>query len=278
MKLPHLISMFLLPLAFTQCSRVSPDEIVNIPDTSFRTALIEQGVDQNKDGIITYKEAEEVLTIDLWGLGISDLTGLEAFVNLDTLRSYMNPLGSLDLSGNKLLRVLECVGCELTALDVSGNLNLEYLDCAGSLSMENYLTSLDVSQNAALEYLRCEKNQIEYLVLPPGTVLKTLRCGYNQMTDIDVGGNPALTTFTCNNNLLTSLDISGNTALIKMISCGNDLTFLDISKNINLTTVGFDNMPMLTEVCVWTLPFPPAGVSVLMGFSPNVEFTLDCAE
>ncbi len=267
---------FLLPIVFAQCTRISPDKIVYVPDQSFRSVLIDQGVDQNHDGIITFEEAEETYTIDVWGMGVSDLRGIEAFINLDTLRLYMNPIGTMDISKNIELRVLECVGCELSELDISKNQNLEYLDCAGSLSMENYLKSLDASNNSALVYLRCEKNLIETLQLPEGSVLKTLRCGYNRMTDIDVSANPALTTFTCNNNLLTSLDISNNTALTKMISCGNDLTFLDISNNSNLTRVGFDNMPMLTEVCVWTLPFPPAGVSVLMDFSPYVEFTTDC--
>ncbi len=63
----------------------------------------------------------------------------------------------------------------------------------------------------------------------------------------------------------------------KMISCGNQLTFLDISNNTNLTLAGFDNMPMLTKVCVWALPFPPSGVSLLMGFSPNVVFEMGCS-
>ncbi len=36
-------------------------------------------------------------------------------------------------------------------------------------------------------------------------------------------------------------------------------------------------MPMLTEVCVWILPFPPEGVTVLQGFSPNINFTTTCS-
>lgn len=36
------------------------------------------------------------------------------------------------------------------------------------------------------------------------------------------------------------------------------------------------NMPMLNEVCVWTLPFPPGGVNVDTTGSPNVEFQ-DCS-
>jgi len=56
-----------------------------------------------------------------------------------------------------------------------------------------------------------------------------------------------------------------------MISCGNLLTELDISNNTQLVRIGFDNMPMLHEVCVWTLPFPPPGVELLMDYSLNVQ-------
>ena len=98
-----LVLLVVISLEFTQCTKGSPEEIVHLPDQIFRTALIEQGVDDNRDGIITFKEAEEILTIDLWGIGVSDLCGIEAFINLDTLRTYMNPLGTIDISENKSL-------------------------------------------------------------------------------------------------------------------------------------------------------------------------------
>ena len=36
-------------------------------------------------------------------------------------------------------------------------------------------------------------------------------------------------------------------------------------------------MPDLYEVCVWAMPFPPAGVSVDLYQIPNAYFTTDCA-
>jgi hypothetical protein len=35
-------------------------------------------------------------------------------------------------------------------------------------------------------------------------------------------------------------------------------------------------MPSLYKVCVWTMPFPPAGVAVDTTGSPNVYFTMNC--
>jgi len=86
------------------------------------------------------------------------------------------------------------------------------------------------------------------------------------------GGYTRLTRMSCNNNLLTDLDLSGNPGLVFMISRGNRLTELDISNNMQLVKIGFDNMPMLHEVCVWTFLFPPPGVEILMDYSPNVQF------
>lgn len=55
----------------------------------------------------------------------------------------------------------------------------------------------------------------------------------------------------------------------------NQLRELDLSGNTRITSLGTANMPMLTRVRVWTLPFPPEGVNVLMAYSPCVEFVLD---
>jgi len=36
-------------------------------------------------------------------------------------------------------------------------------------------------------------------------------------------------------------------------------------------------MPSLYKVCVWIIPFPPAGVTADIDYSPNVYFTMDCS-
>ena len=215
---------------FAGCDNSTPEEIVYIPDTAFLEGLIAAGVDKNGDGQISNMEAEATGTIVLPPSGISDLTGLEAFVNLDSLTITLNPLAGIDLSSNIVLRYLECTSCELSSLDISNNLLLEEL-----ILGRNNLSKLNISQN---------QNLVK-LVL--------------------------------NNNLFTSLDLSANRGLTKMISCGNQLTRLDISMHPTLTLIGVDNMPMLTEVCVWTLPFPPEGVTVLQGFSPNINFVTSCS-
>lgn len=220
----------LLAGLFCQCDNSLQENLVDIPDSGFLEGLIATGVDANNDGLVSYHEAEATRSIVIPPSGITDLTGLEAFVNLDSFSITLNPLSGIDLFSNKMLRYLEVTSCELS--------------------------SLNLSENIALE---------------------VLICGRNLMEELDVSHNLSLVTLVCNNNLFKSLDLAVNTTLTKMISCGNQLSSIDLSKNTALVKIGIDNMPMLIDVCVWKLPFPPPGVDMLMGFSPNIVFTDQCA-
>jgi predicted GH43/DUF377 family glycosyl hydrolase len=100
---------------------------VEIPDTAFLYALIDKGVDTDGDSLIHYKEAEEITYLDVSEKNISDMTGIEAFFNLDTLYCAQNQLTSLDVSGNRALKILNCDSNQLNSLDISNNTELGYL-------------------------------------------------------------------------------------------------------------------------------------------------------
>ena len=159
---------------------------------------------------------------------------------------------------------------------MSKNSKLLYLDCSGGAALGNKLTDLDLSLNPLLEFLDCAENRITSLDVSNNNRLTTLDCGRNQIQALDVSANSELTHLMCNNNLLNTLDVSGKQNLQKLITCGNQLLKLDVSANSKLKVLGVDNMSTITEVCVWTLPFPPEGVTVLKDFSPNVYFSLNC--
>lgn len=249
---------FLIPLVciLAGCEKEpGPNDPVDIPDQYFLIALIEDGVDTNGDGLISYGEAEMIITIVLdpdstsRSKGkISSLVGLEAFINLDTLHCCNNQIQELDVSANAEMRVLVCWNSDVN----------------------DQLASLIVSNNKKLETISV-----------PG----------NQLTDLDVTNCPSLYKLWCSYNQITNLDVSKNTNLGQLFCCGNKLSRLDISKNINLgkgnkpwivspgVTLGY--MPTLTEVCVWTLPFPPTGFygfEVYTTGSPNVVFTTECTK
>lgn len=140
----------------------------------------------------------------------------------------------------------------------------------------NPLSGLELQANTRLEVLHCENCQLSSLDLTPLAQLKEVRCGRNHLTSLDVSHNAKLQSLACNNNLLSQLDLTNNLDLLRMISCGNLLSYLDVHHLKGLQVLGIDNMPLLEEVCVWTLPFPPQGVKVLMDYSPNVAFTTAC--
>jgi len=92
---------------------------------------------------------------------------------------------------------------------------------------------------------------------------------------------------TCQSNQLANLDVSNSNALTVLWCSSNQLTFLDISKNSNLgegvadpdhIVLDIGYMPRLQKVCVWTMPFPPEGLNIFIGGSPNVYFTTECSK
>ncbi len=275
MKIPIKTLLFLLTVVLlSQCEKDEPNPKVTIPNYNFLNALIELGIDTNGDGIISPAEAELILSLDVSEESISDMTGIEAFVNLSFLNCGGNKLISLDVSNNTALIELDCSwNYPLTTLDVSNNTALERLSC-----WSNQLTTLDVSNNTALYWLYCGGNQLTTLDVSNNTVLYWLYCGGSQLISLDVSNNTALERLFCFGNNLTSLDVSNNTALYWLSCTDNQLTTLDVSNNTALSWLHLTNMPSLYKVCVWEMPFPTAKVVVDTTDSPNVYFTTDCSK
>ena len=128
---------------------------IAFPDLNFKQALLDEGVDTGNDGEISQAEALAITSLDVSGRGITDLTGIENFTNLQTLHCEYNSLTSLDVSGLTSLESLYCHNNSLTSLDVSGLANLGYLFCDN-----NSLTSLDVSGLTSLRLLHCYNNPL----------------------------------------------------------------------------------------------------------------------
>ncbi len=189
------------------------------------------------------------------------------------LNCQYNQLTSLDVSNCTALIELDCRYNQLTSLDVSNNTALEELNC-----VNNQLISLDLTNTDALNSLNCGDNQLTSLDVSDNTALTSLSCYRNQLISLDVSGNALLRTLGCSSNQLTSLDLSNSGALTYLYCDGNQFTNLDVSNNRVLATLLLGDMPTLFGVCVWTMPFPPAGVYVDTGGSPNLEFTDECAD
>jgi Leucine-rich repeat (LRR) protein len=191
-------------------------------------------------------------------------------------------LTSLDISSNLLLTLLYFGSNDLTSVDISNNMSIKKLECSG-IALQNFN---DITQHDSLILLSCADCQLDALDLSMLTDLEFLDCSGNNLSTLDVSGNTALIDLECAENQLTSLDVTSQYDL-RILKCGgNLLTTLDLSNNSSLGK-GYENtsniflnitdMPFLQKVCVWTMPFPPAGFHLDKSGSPNVYFTNICS-
>ena len=218
-------------LLLTACSFGAFSQVVNIPDANFKAYLVgNTAINTNNDSEIQVSEAAAFNgSIFANNLGITDLTGIEAFTSLDGLYCRDNNIGSLDISSNTALTYVDCQNTSISSLDVSNNTALTGLTCS-----INNLTSLDVSNNTALTAINCSNNDLTSLDVSNNTLLSNFSCDNNNLTSLDVTNNTALLYFVCYFNNIASLDLSNCTALAHFSCTANNLSSLDVSNNLSL--------------------------------------------
>lgn len=241
-------------------------QIVNIPDQSFKYSLLNYHptIDTNHDNQIQVSEALAVTTIDFLDntlgnyLSAQDLTGLEAFTNLTTLRFYSTAITSFDFSGMTHLQTLEIPSCNnLTSLNINGLTNLQHLDLSSNpstnldlsaftnlqslkLAFCNSLTSLNISGLTNLQDLDLSNSyQLPSLNLTGFANLRNVKLdGCYVLSSLSLNGTTALETFSCNGCYdLTSLDLSGRTNLTSVQAAGCGITSLNLTGSTNLQSL-----------------------------------------
>lgn len=271
---------------------VTNAQIVNIPDANFKAKLLSATVnnivagvqnyyysepsctgndiatpsehvkiDTNNDGQIQYSEAQVIKSLNISGSNITNLTGIEAFINLQVLSCSLNQLTSLNLSQNVNLRVLDCGFNPITNFDVSQYPSLYYLNCFGLQT-----SSLDISQNLNLKSLTCGSQILSNLTLSQN--LKVLQCSnsplltslslsqctnlkrvyisYASLTTLDVSLNSNLIDITISNLPISNLDVSQNSLLCYLGVQNTQIATLDLSNNTNLGNISCSNNQLLT--------------------------------
>ena len=118
----NVLAFMLIAVLICQCEKEEPH--VKITDNNFLKALIGLGIDTDGDGQISNAEAEAVISLDVSSDSISDMTGIEKFVSLETLECDNNQLITLDVSNLTDLKVLWCNVNQMTSLDLSNNSNI----------------------------------------------------------------------------------------------------------------------------------------------------------
>jgi Leucine-rich repeat (LRR) protein len=230
-------NVLLIGITILTCISSAQAQNVNIPDGNFKAALVNNSsINTNMDTEIQISEAAAFTGgISVSSIGITDLTGIEAFTLLTNLNCSWNQLTSVNVSANTALTNLNCSynQNQLTSLNVSSCVSLTNLNCSGNYN----LSSLNVSANTALTNLNCSFNLLTSLDVLANVLLTNLDCRNNSLASLNVSANNALTNLDCRNNSLTSLDVSDNTALTNLYCGDNYLTSLNVSANTALTTL-----------------------------------------
>ncbi|MCF6128513.1 T9SS type A sorting domain-containing protein [Flavobacterium sp. AS60] len=116
-------------------------------------------IDANGDGEIQVSEAQTIKWLALTNLDISDITGIEAFINLEYLGLSGNLLQNFNVGDLTRLRYLNVGHNNLQSLDVTGFSSLCHLWC-----YNNQLQNLFIKNNASWVSLGFDSNfDIKYV-------------------------------------------------------------------------------------------------------------------
>ncbi len=151
---------FIQLLCIVACLKAAA-QITNIPDPVFEQVLIDMEIDSDGavNGQMAATDALDITSLTIISPGpdqmIYDLTGIEAFIDLEELVVNFTMIEELNVSTLSGLRYLNCMDNLLEELNVSNNPLLEYLDITsgGDVYPFNAFNDIDLSNNPNIHTL-----------------------------------------------------------------------------------------------------------------------------
>lgn len=194
---------------FVMIAFVTKGVVVEFPDANFKAAILSQypAIDDNADGDIEDTEAEAYSgDFTFEELDITDLTGLEAFVNLNYL-TIKNCFGiaELDVSANTALQGLECSFTGITYLDLSNRTFTEDVTVTNNSVLTNI--NLDNSNMQWVSFADCGLTEGDFVYL----VVETLNLSGNSFVELDFGTSQIGELGLMYNDDLTYLNLNNGT-------------------------------------------------------------------
>lgn len=258
-----------------------------------RLNAVTPAIDADGDGVITRGEALAVHKLDFSfesaddatvETTITDLTGLEYFLNLDTLGlryhgvtaatpvEKLTRLKMLNLGGNKIAAIdptalenltdLRLFDAAITTLDLSHNkaLTALYLQRVKITSLElknlpaleeaylsnGALSSLKAAGLAKLTRLDAVQNRLTELSVTDLPHLSQLHANGNLLTAVTLDALPELMILNLYDNRIASIDISGAPDLVRLVLFDNRLTEIDLTHNAPLRQVYLSGNELVT--------------------------------
>jgi len=226
-------------------------QYTQVPDPNFEQALIDLGVDSEGilDGQFLTTDAIGVGTLNLDQKNIFDLTGIEAFVDLDQLFAADNIINSIDLT---------LLPSDLWTLNLSRN-NLSSIDLSPISEVvnlylnQNNFTEIDASNLTNVFILEVAKQSLNWLNLTNCTNLFFLTCFETSIETIDLTTCSNLNAFEGYDASFTSLDFSGNIEIEEIKVYNNPLTNINLPNNPDLGYLVLDDT-LLTELDITHCP------------------------
>lgn len=224
-------------LFFFATTLLCQGQIIDFPDINFKNALLGYHyprIDINGDGEIQVSEAESFSgIIHVAQNNISDLTGIEYFINAIGIDCFQNNLTQVDLSNNVNLTNIYIYSNNLTELDLSSNDHIMRLN-----ARDNQLLNIQLpDSNSSFKEIFLDNNNLTTIDLSYSPNLEIFSISNNQLNnlDLDLDANPELTILNCDNNQLTQLNLVNGIRGDFRINCSNNqLTQLYIESNYKL--------------------------------------------
>ncbi|MEQ9467441.1 MAG: Ig-like domain-containing protein [Ekhidna sp.] len=217
---------------FTAESEAEP--IVQINDEDFKIFLLNNvQINTNADEEIQVSEAENYSgNLTYSNQGLSDPTGIEAFVNVVWIDLSLNNLTGIDLSANVDAAQVNLIGNDLGSLVLPDRMTFNNILLNG-----NQLTSLTLPEGITANTVQIYQNPLESFEAVNGSFDAINGSGLSSLTSANLTGTD-IRVLNLSSSQINMLDISSATSLesIDVSSCGN-LTTLDLSANTNLESV-----------------------------------------
>lgn len=141
---------------------ITKAQLTLIPDPVFEQLLINMNIDSDGivNGQILTSDAQNITQLNLYtGAGnfrIQNMTGIEAFTNLESIEGDFHAFNTINLTNLIKLKSIILPSNVINNIDLSTNTDLEYLVIGnGDLEFMQYngIGYLDLSNNTKLEYL-----------------------------------------------------------------------------------------------------------------------------
>ena len=218
------------------------------PDDTFRSWVLQQSYGQ--DCILTTSEIASVTSINVNGLGIYDLKGIESFTAIATLDCANNNLESLDLSGNTALKTIDCYNNRLNvpAMEAfvqslpkaSGTLGiLTVIDNSTNSNEGNSMTTAQANAARSKKWnVKCTQGEFEArVVIDEGSFPDAkfrawiIQQSYGQDYLLTAAEMDGIKSLYVNNKQIADLTGIENFTKLTILNCSqNQLTTLDVTR------------------------------------------------